>query len=172
MIDPQAVIRLLGLAPHPTEGGWYVETWRGSETLPPTALAECRQKARSVGTAIYYLLTADTVSALHRLSSDEIFHFYLGDPVEMIQLHPDKTSKRHILGTDLLARQRPQILVPAHSWQGARLVEGGRFALLGCTVAPGFEFTDYEHATDKDALIAFWPHETKLIEALFQPPAS
>src|SRR5207249_3960045 len=95
---------------------------------------------RSVSTAIYYLLTPGTFSALHRLKSDEIFHFYAGSPVKMLQLHEDGRGEEIILGSDVLAGQQPQVLVRRGVWQGSYLLPGGEFALLGCTVAPGFEY--------------------------------
>ncbi|CAA6605698.1 conserved hypothetical protein [Rhodospirillaceae bacterium LM-1] len=171
MIDAQEVVRLLGLKPHPAEGGWFVETWREAYQLPASALPAHYGSARSIGTAIYYLLTADTVSALHRLKSCEIFHFYLGDPVEMLQLFPGGDSSVLHLGQDIAAGQRPQAHVPAGAWQGSRLLPGGSFALLGCTVSPGFDFDDYEHALDKRALLDEWPNQARLIEDLFRPPA-
>jgi predicted cupin superfamily sugar epimerase len=82
---------------------------------------------------------------MHRLRTDEVFHFHLGDPVEQLQLYPDGTGQIVTIGTDLERGERPQIVVPAGVWQGARLFAGGEFALLGCTVAPGFEYVDYEH---------------------------
>ncbi len=119
----------------------------GAPTRSPRAALPSRYGgARAAGTAIYYLLTPDTFSAMHRLASDEIFHFYLGDPVEMLHLHPDGTHQVLVIGPDLEAGQRPQVIVPRHTWQGARLIPGGRYALLGTTVAPAFDYTDYETA--------------------------
>ena len=94
---------------------------------------------RSVGTAIYYLLKPGDVSELHVLPGDEVFHFYLGSPVQMLQLWPDGTAKTVILGTDLNAGQVPQCVVPAGVWQGTRLIGRDGFALLGATMAPGFD---------------------------------
>src|ERR1039458_5800201 len=85
-----------------------------------------------------------TFSELHRVASDEIFHFYLGDPVEMLQLWPDGSGKQVLIGTDIKSGMAPQVVVPHGVWQGARLVPGGEFALLSCTVSPGFEYADYE----------------------------
>jgi predicted cupin superfamily sugar epimerase len=96
-----------------------------------------------VSTAIYYLLEPNTFSELHRVASDEIFHFYLGDPLEMLQLWPDGSARLLLIGTDFESGMVPQVVVPRGVWQGARLVPGGEFALLGCTVSPGFEYTDY-----------------------------
>ena len=98
-----------------------------------------------MGTAIYYLLKPGTFSALHRLPGDEIFHHYLGDSVEMLLLHPSGAGEVVRLGKDLAAGERPQVMVPGGAWQGSRLVEGGKVALLGCTVSPGFEYADYQH---------------------------
>ena len=118
----------------------------------------------TVAAAIYYLLTPDTFSALHRLQSDEIFHFYLGDPVEMLQLGPDG-ARIITLGTDLAAGQQPQHLVPRGIWQGSRLVAGGSLALLGCTVSPGFDYADYEHG-DRAVLMAQYPGHAEMIRQL------
>ncbi|MGD8288123.1 MAG: cupin domain-containing protein [Gemmatimonadota bacterium] len=136
----QQIVDALGLAPHPEEGGYYRETYRSPGRFEPGAPFD---GVRSVGTAIYYLLTPDTYSALHRLPGDEIFHHYLGDPVEMLLLRPDGSSELQLLSSDL-GSGRPQRVVPGGVWQGSRLVEGGEFALLGTTMAPGFQFEDYE----------------------------
>lgn len=156
--------RLLGLIPHP-EGGFYAETYRADESVPPEALPARYRGPRSLGTCIYYLLTPQTFSALHRLASDEIFHFYAGDPVDMLFLHADGAGEIEVLGPDLGAGMRPQIAVPRGVWQGARLRPGGRFALMGTTVAPGFDFADYE-AGDRAILVGRYPRFGALIEAL------
>jgi predicted cupin superfamily sugar epimerase len=93
---------------------------------------------------------------MHRLRSDEIFHHYAGDAVEMLQLHADGTGTMHRIGMDLAAGERPQLVVERGVWQGSRLVRGGRWALLGCTVSPGFEFADYDSG-DRAELCAGWP---------------
>lgn len=157
--------RLLGLAPLEPEGGWFAETYRARETIPGGALGANRPGPRSLATAIYYLLTPGTFSAMHRVRSDEVFHFYLGDPVEMLQLPPGGTGSVHVLGTDLAAGMRPQVLVPRGVWQGARLVPGGAYALLGTTVSPGFEFADFE-VGERAALIGAFPAFAERITAL------
>ena len=149
------IITALDLQPHP-EGGYYRETYRGELTLPADALPASYAGPRAIATGIYYLLTADTFSAMHRVRSDEQFHFYLGDPVDLLELSPDGSGRVTTLGSDLLAGERPQWLVPAGAWQGARLLPGGEFALRGCTVAPGFAFDDFEIDT-RAALQAGWP---------------
>lgn len=158
MTTAEDLIRHLQLKPLPQEGGWYRETYRSSLQLPSELLAPRYRAARSSGTAIYYLLTRDTFSALHRLPTDELFHFYLGDPVEMLQLGPNREDGGRIvtLGPDLLAGQSVQTVVPAGVWQGSILRAGGAVALMGTTMTPGFDFADYE-AADRDALIAVFP---------------
>jgi predicted cupin superfamily sugar epimerase len=144
------VIRLLQLQPHPVEGGFFRETYRAGATLP------AHGATRNVSTAIYYLLKPGHVSELHRLASDEVFHFYLGEPVKMLQLWPDGSGREVVLGTNLTAGQVPQLVVPAGVWQGTRLVGETGFALLGCTVAPGFDYADYTSASRAE-LTAKWP---------------
>jgi predicted cupin superfamily sugar epimerase len=158
------VIRLLALQAHPVEGGFFRETWRSVETAPGNALPR-HGGDRSVGTAIYYLLTPQTVSALHRLPGDEVFHFYLGDPVRMLQLWPDGTTRELILGPDLARGQLVQTVVPAGVWQGSVLEPGGKFALLGATMAPGFDYADYE-AGKRDELTNQYPSVRELIRRL------
>jgi predicted cupin superfamily sugar epimerase len=152
---------LLNLTPHPREGGWFVRTWESPDTLHLPHYAGPRRTS----TAIYYLLEAGTFSELHRLRSDEIFHFYLGDPVEMLQLAEGQPGRLIALGPDLAAGQHPQAAVPRGVWQGSRLAAGGAWALLGCTVSPGFEYEDYE-AADPAELCALWPEWSDTIRAL------
>jgi len=150
---------LLHLEPHPVEGGWFRRTYTsaGSVELP--------RGVRAQGTAIYYLLEAGTFSEMHVLASDEIFHFYLGDPVEMLFLLLDGSSAVLTLGPDLAAGQHVQVVVPAGVWQGARLMDGGKVALLGCTVTPGFDFADYVSGSYAE-LAAKWPAEAERIKKL------
>ena len=144
------VIRLLKLQPHPVEGGFFRETYRATATIP------AHGGTRSVSTAIYYLLKPGHVSELHTLASDEVFHFYLGTPVRMLKFWPDGTGRQVILGADLAAGQVPQLVVPAGVWQGTRLVGETGFALLGCTVAPGFDYADYKGGSRVE-LTEKWP---------------
>jgi uncharacterized protein len=162
MPSADELIRHLGLLPHPKEGGFFRETYRSAESL---AVPSRYHGPRAAGTAIYYLLTPNTFSALHRLQSDEIFHFYLGDPIRMLQLDPDGKSRTIVLGPNVLAGQHLQVVVPRGIWQGSLLEPGGAFALLGCTVAPGFEYDDYE-AGDRQALSSQYPAFAELIERL------
>lgn len=157
--------KLLRLEPHPCEGGWFIQTWRAEETIPKAALPGRYPSERAAGTAIYYLLEPHTFSELHRLASDEIFHFYLGDPVEMLHLWPDGIVKTVVLGQDIAAGQHVQMHVPKSVWQGSRLLQGGSFALLGCTVSPGFDYADYESG-NREALIGQYPQAAERIRLL------
>lgn len=165
MIEPDEIIKKLGLQPHLNEGGFFVESFRSDEILNPGELPGRYSSERAFSTCIYYMLTRETFSALHRLQTDEIFHFYLGDPVSMLLLYPDGGSEILTLGHDLLAGHKLQAVVPKNVWQASFLNEGGRFALMGTTMAPGFDFDDYEHA-DKKELIEKYPNRKSLIERL------
>jgi predicted cupin superfamily sugar epimerase len=165
MLTSDQIKTLFHLKPHPEEGGYFIETYRSSETLSEKALPSRYKGVRSFGTAIYYLLTPETISAIHRLRSDEVFHFYLGDPVEMLQLWPDGSGRILILGSDILNGMEPQVIVPRGVWQGARLIKDGKFALLGTTVTPGFEFADYESGR-RDQLVNSHPQFQEFITAL------
>jgi predicted cupin superfamily sugar epimerase len=159
MMTASEIKALLQLEPHPIEGGSFRRTYTsaGSVDLP--------RGTRHQGTAIYYLLEPETFSEMHVLSSDEIFHFYLGDPVEMLQLHPEGQTAIFILGPDIEAGQHVQLVVPAGVWQGTRLIGDGQVALLGCTVCPGFDFADYRNARYAE-LAEKWPAEAERIRAL------
>ena len=159
MMTTAELKQLLGLEPHPVEGGYFRRTYTSAGTV------DLPRGTRAQGTAIYYLLEQGTFSEMHVLYSDEIFHFYLGDPVEMLQLLPDGRSVVFTLGPDLAAGQHVQLVVPAGVWQGTRLIGDGKMALIGCTVTPGFDFADYHNAT-ADELIARWPHEAERIQLL------
>lgn len=164
-MDAQSLIEKFGLSPLPIEGGYFVETYRSDETVPGSALDARYGQGKALSTAIYYLLTPDTFSAMHKLRSDEVFHFYAGDPVEMLRLYPDGSHTVVTLGSDIGAGHTPQIVVPRGTWQGCRIIDGGKFALLGTTVSPGFDRTDYEHG-DRDELTRKYPDCAQLIKAL------
>ncbi len=144
--DIDELVELLGLQPLPVEGGLFVQTWRSEHNND------------IAGTATYAALTddPDSFSAMHRLPVDEIWHFYLGDAIELLLLHPDGTISAPRLGHDILHGERPQLVVPARTWMGGRLAPGGEWALFGNTMAPGFRSDFYEGGTT-DSLIAGWP---------------
>ncbi len=138
------LIETLNLSPHHDEGGYFTETYRSPHRLTAAALPANYHHARSLATAIYYLLTKGTFSRMHRLPGDEIFHFYHGDPVEMLLLHPKEGGRVHLMGSDIERGQTPQLVVPAGTWQGARLLGDGDYALMGTTMSPGFDHDDFE----------------------------
>ncbi len=133
-MTPGRIIDLLGLEPHP-EGGHYRETWR-----------DAREDGRGAGTAIYYFLQAGERSRWHRLDATEIWHFYAGAPLELLSSVERGIVKRHVLGPALLDGQAPQAVVSAGVWQSARSL--GDWTLVGCTVAPAFEFEGFELAPE------------------------
>jgi uncharacterized protein len=154
--DPEiaALASTLDLSPHP-EGGFFRQTYR------------CARNAgdRSLSSAIYFLVTADSPSRMHRVASDEIWHFYSGDPLEMLQLDADGNSRTIAIGPVDAAGRRPQVLVPGGAWQGVRVSPGGRYALVGATVTPGFDFADFEMG-DRATLLAAYPDRADLIHVL------
>lgn len=165
MATAQEIIDALRLQPHPIEGGFFRETYRAAGTIPAAALPAGYSGDRSFGTAIYYLLTPDTFSEMHRLPLEEVFHFYLGGPVRMLQLFPDGTGREVVIGSDVLAGQEPQVVVPPGVWQGSKLEPGVEFALLGATMSPGFDYADYEQGP-RDALTTQYPSYSRQIATL------
>ena len=138
------LVRAYRLAPHP-EGGFYREHYRSTDRVPGTS--------RALSTAIYFLLPAGAFSRLHRIDADEVWHFYDGGPLRIAEIAPDGRVRETLLGRDPGAGQVPSHVVPAGAWFGAAPAEGTAFALVGCTVSPGFEFEGFELA-DRAALLA------------------
>jgi predicted cupin superfamily sugar epimerase len=171
MPSARQIIEALGLQPHPIEGGYFRETYRSTGSIPTADLPTGyrTESTRSFGTAIYYLLTADTFSEMHRLPTEEVFHLYLGGPVRMLQLFPDGSGREVIIGADVLAGQQPQVIVPPGVWQGSRLEPGVDFVLLGATMAPGFDYADYEQGR-RGELIEQYPLYAELIRELTGRP--
>lgn len=153
------LVRKLGLAPHP-EGGFYVETFRAAAL--PFSLPE--RGVRTASTAIYFLLEAGNFSAFHSVRSDEIWHHYLGAPVELHTLDEARGHTVVALGSDLLAGEVPQHVIPAGVIQAAR-VTAGDYALCGCTVAPGFDFADFV-MPPRAELSRRFPQASAIVEAL------
>ncbi len=150
----RTLIRTLKLKPHP-EGGYFRETYRSKGQIPYPALPSVYKGDRAFGTAIYYLLTQGSVSRLHRLASDEVFHFYSGGPLVLVQIKPDGKVLKTVLGSKLKKRHVFQHAVPAGDWFGCYLPSRVAFALLGCTVAPGFDFADFETGQREQLLKSF-----------------
>ncbi len=161
MYTADDIIRLLDLKPLTIEGGYFHETYRTSETVT----LPLYNGIRSLATAIYYLLTPDTFSQMHRVPGDEMFHFYLGDPVEMLQLYAGGSGEIVIMGQDIASGMKLQHVVPGGVWQGARLKTGGRFALMGTTMSPGFDYTDYASG-QREVLLRTHPAFSEVINAL------
>jgi uncharacterized protein len=148
--EAERIIAELQLAPLPREGGWFRQTW-----------------ATAAGSAIYYLMTPDSFSALHQLASDEIWHFHAGDPVELVQIEPRTGElKQARLGPDVAGGDRPQVIVPAGVWQGARIatVNAG-WSLLGCTLAPPWNERHFILG-ERGALLREFPDRAAWVRAL------
>ena len=165
-MDARELIERLALAPLPREGGWYRETYRSADRLAAGTLPGRFRRDKSAATAILYLLTADSCSRLHRLPTDELFHFHMGGAVEMLLLHADGPASTPVLGNDLTRGEHPQIVVPAGAWQGSRVRAGGAWSLMSVTVSPGFDFEDYEEPEALEPLLARWPGHAAAIHAL------
>jgi predicted cupin superfamily sugar epimerase len=153
------LVRELDLKPHP-EGGWFRETYRAAETITAAALPRRFGGERSISTAIYFLLEAGQCSHLHRIQADEVWHFYAGDPLLVVEIGPAGNLKTTRLGPPTY-----QHVVPAGAWFGATLADGGRLSLVGCTVAPGFDFADFELA-DRARMLAEYPAHQDWIRRL------
>lgn len=163
MTTAEQIIKKLELKPLPGEGGYYRETYRSTEKAKAIRSNGESGPLRHMSTAIFYLVTPDNFSAIHRISSDEVFHFYGGDPVEMIQISDNGEFIIHTLGANILEDESPQVVVPQGVWQGLRLKDGGSWALLGTTVSPGFEFVDFELGT-RNQMLELFPKLKKVIE--------
>jgi uncharacterized protein len=144
-ITAEQIIRHFDLRPLVGEGGMFRQTYLAPEQIPHDALPPRYTHAKPLGTAIYYLLTdaPDSFSEMHTLPTDEVYHFYGGDPIDMLLLHPDGHGERVRLGSDFMNGQHVQFVVPRGVWRGARLAPGGRWALMGTTMAPGYTDSDY-----------------------------
>ena len=154
----------LHLEPH-VEGGAYRETYRSNLKLPQIALPARMKGDRAASTGIYFLLEAGEFSAFHRIAADEMWHFYDGYTLSIYEITPMGTLLHHRLGRDLVAGEQLQLVIPAGSWFGSRVESPEGFALVGCTVAPGFDFADFEMA-ERNALTAEYPQHAGVIEML------
>jgi predicted cupin superfamily sugar epimerase len=156
-----AVVEQLGLSPHP-EGGHFAETFRS----PLGVASDAHPSERSASTAIYFLLATDEFSAFHRVRSDEVWHHYAGDVLELHSIDAQARHDRRLLGTDLVWGERPQLVIPAGVWQAARPMRGpAGYVLVGCTVAPGFEFADFDMPS-RGELVQRYPELRTVIEEL------
>lgn len=154
----------LGLSRH-VEGGSFKETYRSSMMLNQSQLPSSFHNHRNVSTAIYFLLEHGQFSAFHRIASDEMWHFYDGAPLVVYEILNDGTLRTHHLGKNLEAGETFQCVISAGSWFASRCETPEAFSLVGCTVAPGFDFEDFELA-DRNKLISEYPQHQSLINQL------
>ena len=159
----QFYIEQLQLLKHP-EGGWYKETYRSSGEIPDQALSGY-EGSRNFSTGIYFLLTKDNFSAFHRIRSDEMWHFYAGDGLIVHEIQVDGTYIEHHLGLKVEDVEEPQLVVKANSWFASEVKGGGSWCLVGCTVAPGFDFRDFE-LVNYSTLSNAYPQFSDLIRRL------
>ncbi len=152
------------LLPHP-EGGFYKETYRSNEQIEHNALPQRFTGNRQFSTAIYFLLEQGNFSAFHRIQSDECWHFYAGQTLHVHVIHPNGQYELLKLGNDLTNGETFQAMVPAGSWFASETAKGGAFSFVGCTVAPGFDFADFELAKAAE-LVELFPSMKSLIERL------
>lgn len=157
-------IQRFGLKPHP-EGGYYAETYRSNLAIDTCCLGSAYDGRRSACTAIYYMLVGTQFSTMHRLRSDELWCYHLGAPLSIHLLTIEDGHTEITLGTDLEKGHRPQIVVPAGTWFGAKVGNPEAFSLMGCIMAPGFEFSDLEIG-EREELIRRFPSQRSIIEEL------
>ena len=156
------IIERLDLKPHP-EGGYFRETYRSSGIIKQESLDDSFEGTRNYSTCIYFLLTSETFSAFHRIKQDEIWHFYEGSPIVLHTISEQGEHQKFFIGTDFSKNQTPQLVVPAKSLFAAKVLEKDSYALVGCTVSPGFDFEDFELTNQKE-LIAKFPQHNGLIK--------
>lgn len=157
-------IRHLQLNKH-IEGGWYSEVYRSALVFDKEHLPVEFGGDRNASTHIYFLLDKSGFSAFHRIKSDELWHFYAGDPLIIYEIDQDGKLKEHILGNDIATGQSLFSAIKRGNWFASKVVEGGEYALAGCTVAPGFDFNDFEMA-EKSVLLKTYPQHARLINNL------
>lgn len=163
----EQIKKLFNMQSLPIEGGYFHQSYLSNETIPSGALPNRYISEKPFGTAILYLFTQepDCFSGIHMLLTDEIFHFYLGDPVELLLIFPDGHSQIIILGQDIFNDQKVQFTVPRGVWQGSHLLPGGEYALIGTTMAPGYTDSDYLNG-NREYLIQLAPSQKELISQL------
>ncbi len=164
MLTALQLIEQYKLQPHP-EGGWYKETYKSKEVIPSNALPKRFLGERAFSTAIYFLLEQGNFSAFHRIKSDECWHFYAGGALDIYVIFPNEDMQVITLGSAIENGQVFQYVVPAGCWFASRPAAESNFCFVGCTVAPGFDFSDFE-LTSAAALTAQYPNHKKIITAL------
>lgn len=164
MSKAEQLINQYDLKPHP-EGGWYKQTYKSKELISSAALPDRFDGDRTFSTAIYFLLERGNFSAFHKIKSDECWHFYAGDPLHVYVIDEKGSLQTIILGNDPGKGQTFQCVVPANCWFASRPAAISEYCFVGCTVAPGFEFDDFELANENE-LSAMYPQYTELIGQL------
>jgi len=154
-ISPEQLIAHYKMQKHP-EGGYYAESFKSKGRLPESALPQGIKGERLWSTAIYFLLSNGEKSKLHKIAFDEVWHFYLGDPLVIVEILQDGTVQETKLGTNVTGGEKLQHVVPGGRWFGSYLPLDSQFAFVGCTVAPGFDFSDFEMG-DRDTLLELYP---------------
>jgi len=157
-------IQRLQLTSH-VEGGAFREVYRSELTIAQTALPVFFQGARNVSTSIYFLLAGGQFSAFHRIASDELWHFYFGDTLLIYEIGHSGVLTVHRLGPNIEKGEHFQLVIKAGSWFASIPAEDSEYALVGCTVAPGFDFAEFELA-DRASLTRQFPQHSKIIQAL------
>lgn len=160
----QDLVQLYDLKPHP-EGGFYKETYRDKGIIPQGALPSPFKGDRNFSTAIYFLIPEGKKSCLHRIQSDELWHFYLGGPLTIVQIFPEGRLEKIVLGQDVMKGQKLQHVVPHGSWFGAYPHSGSDYSFVGCTVAPGFDFADFEMG-ERENLLSLYPQLKEEVKRL------
>lgn len=158
MENAEQIIRQFDLQPHP-EGGWYKQSYKSHETIPGHALPERFTGDRAFSTAIYFLLTGGDFSAFHKIKSDECWHFYSGDPLNIYMINKNGELQIITLGNDFEKGHLFQFVVPANHWFAGRPASGSRHCFVGCTVAPGFDFDDFELANANELSLKYPRHQ-------------
>jgi len=163
MEEADKIISKLKLQPHP-EGGYFRETYRSTGEIKKENLDHRFTGNRNFSTCIYFLLTSETFSAFHKIHQDEIWHFYDGSPIRLHMITPPCEYSQIIIGRDIDQGQVPQFVVPGESWFAAEVVNKNDFTLVGCTVAPGFDFSDFELANSCELIKMFPQYKEEIIK--------
>ncbi|XWN38010.1 MAG: cupin domain-containing protein [Balneola sp.] len=160
----EQLITTLNLQKHP-EGGYFIESYRSEGVIPSEVLKDGIDGDRNYCTGIYFLLTSDNFSAFHRIKQDEMWHFYEGSPLVVHMIDKEGGYSFQKIGLDLEDGQVPQFVVPKGVWFASEVMKPDSYSFVGCTVAPGFDFADFELA-EKDSLISEFPKYSKIINRL------
>lgn len=163
MNSAKAIIDILKLQPHP-EGGFFKETYRSEEFISATCLPKVFGGNRNYSTCIYFLLRSEDFSAFHKINQDEAWHFYEGSPIRLVMISPEGILSEIMIGRDIIVGEVPQFIVPKNYWFAAKVILPDTFALVGCTVAPGFDFADFTLPKREELINLFPMHQELIIE--------